>query len=51
MTGGDALSAVGQYALTGEGIIGNLKKEMPLTSDLPCIYQKWGNDKVAVSTC
>lgn len=46
LTGGDVLSTAGQYALTGEGTIGNLKKEMPLTSDLYAIYQSFGYDAV-----
>lgn len=46
LTGGDVLSTAGQYALTGEGTIGNLKKEMPLTSDLHAIYQSFDYDAV-----
>ena len=49
MTGGDVLSAAGQYGLTGNGDLSNLSKEMPLASDLNAIYEKFGYDKVAAT--
>ena len=47
LTGGDVMSTAGQYALTGEGDPEHLTKEMPLTSDLYTIYEKFGYDKMA----
>lgn len=47
LTGGDVMSTAGQYALTGNDDLGNLTKEMPLTSDLYTIYEKFGYDKMA----
>ena len=49
LTGGDVMSAAGQMGLTGEGNPEHLSKDMPLTSDLLSIYQKWGSDKVAAT--
>lgn len=44
-TGGDVLSQAGGMLLSGEGNPTNVSKDMPLTSDLMSVLQKFGNGK------
>lgn len=48
LTGGDVMSAVGNGFAKGEGLnLFSASKDMPLSSDLQNIVNKWNKDKVA----
>lgn len=48
LTGGDVMSAVGNGFAKGEGLnLFSASKDMPLSSDLQSIVNKWNKDKVA----
>lgn len=48
LTGGDVMSAVGDGFAKGEGLnLFSASKDMPLSSDLQNIVNKWNKDKVA----
>lgn len=48
LTGGDVMSAVGNSFAKGEGLnLFSASKDMPLSSDLQNIVNKWNKDKVA----
>lgn len=48
LTGGDVMSAVGNGFTKGEGLnLFSASKDMPLSSDLQNIVNKWNKDKVA----
>ena len=48
LTGGDVMSAVGNDMAQGKGLsLFSATKDMPLSSDLESIYQKWNKDKVS----